>query len=308
MSFVRAHRVVAAATVLAALLIALIATGGPAAAATEHQIGTFNMGGGHADHGTKGDEAPDALVASILDRRPAFVALQEACRDWTERLGSRLPGYTVVFDPVSDGSGATPDCRHPSEFGNAIVYRDDFGVDGGPVAHSLGSPAGLEQREMLCVTASSRATVLCSAHLSSGGDDTAVGARASEAGAVRSILEQTYPGLTVLLGGDFNAEPDDDELDALYHDGYGRGATGTLKEVDSPCGDDLDERGGFPLFPVCRAGEDTIDDWDFGEEGSPLGAKLDYIFVTPSVEVIDADATFGIHSDHDPLWADILLP
>src|SRR5688572_22285859 len=91
MTLARTHCSPAAATlVLAAMLLTIIVTAGPADAATEVQIGTFNMAGGNEMHGPKGDEAPDALVASVQDRQPAFVALQEACRDWTERLDSEL--------------------------------------------------------------------------------------------------------------------------------------------------------------------------------------------------------------------------
>lgn len=300
----RASRTLRAA-IVAALLIAAGAIAGPAAAATEHQIGTFNMAGGNADHGDKGDEAPDALVASIEDRQPAFVMLQEACRDWTERLDGELGDYTVVFDPVTLGDGSTAQCKHPSEFGNAILYRNDFGVDGAPVAHSLGSPAGAEQREMLCVTASSRNAVICTAHLTAGDGDDNAQARAVEAETARTLLDTVYAGRTAFLGGDLNADPLAAELNPLYHVDYEEGASGALKEVDSPCGNDIARlRVSYPTVEFCRSGELTADDWIF-EEGSPVGRKIDYVFVSPHVEVLDADATFGIHSDHDPLWADV---
>ena len=293
------------ATTTAALLIATVLVAGPASAATEHQIGTFNMAGGNADHGPKGDEAPDALVASVEDRRPAFVMLQEACRDWTERLDAELGDYTVVFDAVTSGNGTTAQCRHPSEFGNALLYRNDLGVDGAAVAHSLGSPAGSEQREMLCVTASGRNAVICTAHLTAGDGDGDAQARAVEAETARTVLDTVYAGRTAFLGGDLNAEPLAEELDPLYHVDYEEGASGALKEVDSPCGNDISRlHMAYPTIEFCRSGELTADDWIF-EEGSPLGRKIDYLFVSTTVEVLGADATFGIHSDHDPLWADV---
>src|SRR4051794_6718095 len=82
-------------------------TGGPAEpdAAAEYTIGQFNMAGGNAEHGPKGNEAPDALVRSVNDRLPAFMTLEETCRDWNDRLQSQLPDYTVAFHPVTGGGG-----------------------------------------------------------------------------------------------------------------------------------------------------------------------------------------------------------
>ncbi|WP_433476986.1 endonuclease/exonuclease/phosphatase family protein [Spirillospora sp. CA-142024] len=71
-------------------------------------IGTFNMGGYNRQLGRRGNEVPEALVREVLMRRPAVVAIQEACRDWMDYLDRRLPGYTVVFDPVRASRPGTP--------------------------------------------------------------------------------------------------------------------------------------------------------------------------------------------------------
>ena len=198
---------------------------------------------------------------------------------------------------MSDGS--TAQCKHPSDFGNAIVYRTDFGIDTAPVAHSLQSPAG-EQREMLCLAAAARKVVVCSTHLTSRGADTV---REGEADVATGILASAYPGFIKFLGGDLNAEPLSGPTNRFYHPAYGFGAVGEFKEAGSPCGNEITEE--IVVFPdtlTCRSGEPTHDDVD-GVEEAPTGRKLDYLFVSPWVEVRSADATFGIHSDHDPLWA-----
>jgi endonuclease/exonuclease/phosphatase family metal-dependent hydrolase len=258
----------------------------------DYQIGTFNMAGGNADHGWKGNEAPDALVRSIQDRRPAFVTLQEACADWTERLDSQLADYAAVFDPVRTGGGAVARCEHPSDFGNALVYRNDLGVSGAAVGHALGSPAGREQREMLCVRSEARRIVVCSAHLTHNSEP----ARLTEARNARAILASAYAGYTTFLGGDLNDQPLTDTPGTFYHSGYGFGASGALKEVDSPCGNEIKERQNF--FTPCRSGEGT-------HGGGPLRRKIDYLFVSPSVHVSWGDATSALHSDHVPLWAGV---
>src|SRR5690606_36654417 len=72
----------------------------PAAASGEYVIGQFNMAGGTTEHGAKRNGPPDAFAEDVKNREPAFVAMQETCRDWDERLEERLPGFTVVFSPV----------------------------------------------------------------------------------------------------------------------------------------------------------------------------------------------------------------
>ncbi|WP_203991777.1 endonuclease/exonuclease/phosphatase family protein [Sphaerisporangium rufum] len=275
-----------------------------ATGATARQVGTFNMAGGHGTYGALGDQAPDALVTSVQERGPAFVTLQETCRDWTERLDARLPGYSVRFDPVQTGGGATARCRHASDFGNAVLYRDDLGIDAA-TAHPLESPAGYEQREMLCVRSTAASLAICSAHLTNGDDQPQLDARRHEASVAAGILAGQYAGYTVFLGGDLNDDPMSGMADNFYDSGYGRGARGRFKEVDSPCGNTITERtGSWPLYTYCRDGEATFDDW-VTEEGSPTGQKFDFIFVTRALQVDWGDATTAPYSDHDPLWASV---
>ncbi|WP_206791308.1 endonuclease/exonuclease/phosphatase family protein [Amycolatopsis sp. MtRt-6] len=292
----------------AVLAVASVAVPPVAHAAVSFQVGTFNMAGGNPEHGPKGDEAPEALVRSVNDRNPAFVTLQEACRDWAAYLDDHLPNHTVKFDPVVDGDGSVARCRHDSDFGNAVLYRNDLGPDVAQAeGHSLDSPARTEQREMLCVRFESTSVTACSVHLTAGGGDTNAAARRTEAERAREFLSTTYAGSTHFVGGDLNESPLSGATGVFYDTGYDFGATGGYKEVDSPCGNDIDDGfpvGGPPYFVFCRDGERTHDDWIF-EEGSPVGQKIDFVFVTPTVTVQSADATFAIHSDHDPLWADV---
>ncbi|MEV8017996.1 endonuclease/exonuclease/phosphatase family protein [Streptomyces sp. NPDC086554] len=273
----------------------------PAVVPSEYTIGQFNMAGGNEEHGPKGNEVPDALVSSVNDRDPAFMTLQETCRDWNERLQSQLPDYTVVFDPVTGGDGTTARCKHPSDFGNAVLFRNDLGFDAATaVAHPLESPAGYEQREMLCVRSESRKTVACSTHLTVGNDGPHLRARRHEASVAKGILANTYAGYTKVLGGDLNDDPLSGATDNFYHPNYQRGAHGESKEVDSPCGNEI-KRGFWiwtfpPAYIYCRSGESTHSQ-----------GKIDYLFVPSATDVKWADATHATHSDHDPLWAGVVI-
>jgi endonuclease/exonuclease/phosphatase family metal-dependent hydrolase len=306
----------AVAAIAVAFGTQVIAAPTPAQAATtvDITIGQFNMAGGNKDYGWRGNEVPDALIRSIEGRSPklAFVTINEGCEDWLRYLDDQLAGYSVAFNAVRTGSGAVARCkttpedqpdytpRHESDFGNAVIFRDDLGVDAAN-EYDLGTPTG-EKREMYCVEATAKRIVICSAHLTS--DNSSY--RELEGARAKSILATTYADYTKFVGGDLNATPLETELDSFYHSDYGFGATGELKEVDSPCLNAMQETylgyiGENPIYLPCRDGEPTHD-----ALGDIIQVdKLDYIFVSPTVFVRTADATSSTYSDHDPLWADV---
>ncbi|WP_405676649.1 endonuclease/exonuclease/phosphatase family protein [Streptomyces sp. NBC_01511] len=280
----------------------------PAASApapAQYQIGTFNMAGGNAEHGTKGDEAPEALARSVRDRMPAVVAIQEGCGDWTLALWNKLreQQYDVLLNPVLQRAGGpNAECYHPNSFGfgNGLIMRKDIGFDPNTYrAHELTKNAAVdparkdhkEQREMLCVTAPARNLVACSVHLTH--DDRQL--RIAEAAEARRILAVEYAGHTKLVGGDLNDDPLSAAADQFYDSGYGFGARGELKEADSICGNKITPVANIYWTP-CRLGE--------GTHGT---GKIDYLFVSPRVHVRWADATSANHSDHVPLWAEVTL-
>lgn len=261
--------------------------------ATTYRIGTFNMAGGNSKYGTAGEEAPDDFVRTVKERRPAVVTIQEGCRDWTERLDSQLPGYSTVFDPVVPEAGTPASCWHDSEFGNALLYRDDLGftpTTGG--GHDLGSPVGREQREMLCIRSQERLLAVCSIHMSSGSAPLLQEAREKEAAEAKRLLATTYRGYRKFLMGDVNTTAEEPPTDSFYHRNYEGGATGEFKEAGSPCGNYMNN-----WTVPCRAGEAT-----YGVK------KIDYLFVPLSVTVKWSDTVHSDFSDHDSLWAEIVLP
>ncbi|NDU76398.1 hypothetical protein GWI34_27770 [Actinomadura sp. DSM 109109] len=326
-------------------------------------IGTFNMGGYNDQLGHRGNEIPEAFVKEVNQHRPAFVAIQEACSDWMNYLDSRLPGYTVAFDPVRASRPGTPpgdpiqklhqeprgggpaqwedptgresqmpkrwmqckvrssdpkDSENPEKvrsappraFGNAVLYRNDLGIEGigaayGRKGHGLGTDgvfvaedyASLnigkhrEQREMLCVKSSTRRLVFCSTHLSAGNSERDGILRAREARQARWILRNRLPAdHTVLVGGDLNASPTDRPANYFYHAGYGDGAEGDLKEAASLCKNRI-----APRFLVkCRSGVQTI-----------TGRKIDYLFVSPQV-LVKGSSVGPLGDDHRSLWAEVV--
>jgi endonuclease/exonuclease/phosphatase family metal-dependent hydrolase len=289
-------RPLAALVLTSAMAAVLLTAPGVRAQSSERMIiGQFNMAGGHKGYGTRGNEVPEALVGSIKRRSPqlAFVTINEGCKDWLSELDRELSDYSVKFNPVLDAHGQTAKCKHDSEFGNAIIYRDDFS-ELQERSYDLPSGAGLEQRELLCLQSESRRLVVCATHFSHGDDESP---RKREAQRVRSILANHYAGYTVLLGGDLNARPDSDVLDDFYHPDYGDGAHGQLKEAGSSCGNEMKPG----REDSCRSGG--------GTSGSVTWLnKIDYLFVSPEVQVHHADVGSSKHSDHNPLWAEVTVP
>jgi endonuclease/exonuclease/phosphatase family metal-dependent hydrolase len=278
--------------------------GGPAGRAAGFVIATFNMGGGHPAYSHHA-AAPDALAARIdgLERRRGpvvFVALQEACRDWVERLDRLLPGHVARFDPVSTTYRADIRCRNPI-FGNAVLYRTGLGIDASAAAgHRLDSPPPLEQREMLCVRSRARRLALCTTHLSYN----SVAIRRIETATARHILDTVYAGHTKIIGGDLNDEPRSSAFDPFYRSAYGRASRGEFTEAGGRCGDDVRERAvpdsddEAPSGSFCRSGPPTY--------GSGADAKkLDYLFVGAGLRIRGSGTAGTPHSDHRLLWAQL---
>jgi endonuclease/exonuclease/phosphatase family metal-dependent hydrolase len=267
-------------------------------------MGQFNMAGGTTEYGGKANAPPDALAEDVKDRKPAFVTMQETCRDWDERLEDRLPGYTVLFSPVRNlakNPGTPARCAHPTDFGNTIVFRDGLGFDKKDAdVHQLGSTSGDEHREMVCVRSKPRKLVVCSAHLTPG-EGEFLASRKREVAKVQRVLASRYADYTVLLGGDINDVPLSGVLDRLYNRDYKHGARGALKEAASPCGNAMKpERRAAELprsrYTQCRSGEQTHSK-----------GKIDYIFVSPSVRVESGSVSYSEQSDHKQLWARVDL-
>jgi hypothetical protein len=192
-----------------ALLLAC-APGTAAAAVTGH-VGTSNMAG-NTDRNPPGDtDVGDAVVNSMLDRRPVAMMLQEACYAQFHHTRARLNSlYRGAFFKVP---GAT--CQDGS-FGNALLWRRDVLAVNHTKQYHLNSEGGLEKPTRGWAT--------------------------------------KYP---VIVGGDFNTTPREDQLDAMYLPDYGEGASGIFREID-----DLDSRDG---------------------EFTHAEGKLDHIFFKPAL-------------------------
>jgi endonuclease/exonuclease/phosphatase family metal-dependent hydrolase len=251
-------------------------TAGPAAAEAAAPAGkpvsliSYNVCGAWTCQSSAADE--DVWVDQALQKVPDLgatdvILLQELCAGQYEKLMERLgAGYSGHFAAQKSHSGcdkwstAAPPTTDSTRIGQAVILQTGAGVVGSSVR-----VAG-DQGTRLAVCAKGpvvgRHTLACSVHLSV---DTAQG----DMRELLDHIEANAGGASVILGGDFNVQPD--KLGAAV--AAGRPVTGPLVEAD--------------------AGKNTATA-GWSSASSTYTAKLDYAFFSsedfgsPSASVIDA--------------------
>jgi endonuclease/exonuclease/phosphatase family metal-dependent hydrolase len=216
----------------------------------------------------------DDLEREITGRgpQPSVVTLDEVCRGQYDRLLADLP-YRGHFQPTVPNR-----CWDGSDYGIAVLVR------GGDAAHAdsapLPAPAGGEPRAVTCVRATVRAgsLVACVTHL-----DTDPANTASQVAAVAAHAGR-FPG-AVVVGGDFNARPDDPAMAPM---------AGRFVDADA----NHDAFTGGCSRARCGAGPGYA---------HPT-RKIDYVFLSRGdFTGVSARVTAAAHSDHAPLWATATL-
>ncbi len=174
------------------------------------------------------DDWSRTLTASVTEWDPDAVMLQELCKGQLDALGARLPGYRTLWletRAAHYGCGkwrwnGAPEADAP--FGVGMLVR------GSPTqTFSRLLPAidpSHETRGLLCANApvDGRATLVCAAHVD--GDLKDEGAPA-----VVTAVRTWAQGAPVILGGDFNADPQDPNLSQYY---IAQGGNGEFVEAD----------------------------------------------------------------------------
>ncbi|MGW6500253.1 endonuclease/exonuclease/phosphatase family protein [Nonomuraea angiospora] len=258
----------------------------------------FNMCGfggvpEHACATSMRDDAASATASSLLDFRPDVVTLNEVCREQYDELlsitsanGYTLHGqFTAAPDPQSTCDSSEP--------GNALISSTPLSnVETTPLP---GDDSPSEQNNLTCADTTMRGQVVkaCVTQLSD-----VTQARPAQAEAVaQRVNAHIDAGFPVIVGGDFQSNPDGAVLTPLYSH---HGGTGKLHELDETDIQYFDSDAGDcpPVDRRCRSGEGTV-------PNLVLPLKLDYLFVSDDFAALDADATRSSVSSHVPLrgWA-----
>ena len=253
---------------------------------------TWNICGNakHCDYREEPWVKADAIARSIEDRGADVVLLQETCSSHEQELGKRLGGWEIFFAHILKNDRPINCDAAGGFYGEVVAIRarpseisDDWEVP-------LSSPSGKEQRVALCVRLDSRGLQVCNAHFSNKDEDHTGTYRAQQAQAMAALIDEGVRlGYRTITGGDFNAEPPDDDGGTPYSDSPEHPTLVPLYEYNIEC--DEIEYGK-------RDGENTTGyDWF-----KPWGTnKIDYLFVDRGFSSISCDATSTDYSDHVPV-------
>jgi endonuclease/exonuclease/phosphatase family metal-dependent hydrolase len=220
----------------------------------EVSVMSFNVCGGVCHRGEV-ERTARYTARTALARNASVVLLQELCYGQFLRIRSLLAadGFSGSFATATQSAGcASGDPRHRKGFGVAVLVRGSLW---GRVVKPLPTPAGVEKRLLLGVTADvgGRETFVAAVHLS---PSPAAGLDGQLAALARYLNPKA--SRPVIVGGDFNALPDNPGLGGLYSAAVG--GTGRFTETD-------EMRTGVPA----RGGAATFD---------TDGRKIDYVFVS----------------------------
>jgi endonuclease/exonuclease/phosphatase family metal-dependent hydrolase len=286
---------------------------GPTSVVRTYRVWLWNVAGNLVHSGDTDTGLIAAAASSIVNRDADFVAFNELCRSQYRALQDALiargwPADETNFARFSASRpGGTSICNG-TEYGNAIFSRRPFGA---AENFTLPSDGSAEDRTMLCAPLASLPHMrFCTTHITTSNAPAPDGV-AHNIRQLRAVLNQIEDywraGDTVLIGGDFNAQPDYARLDRFYARSLdvpnNRDNVGHYRELD-------DDDGAH-----CRGyGEVTVDG---PPTGGPCGegSKIDLIFVREDrlAGAYSADslaistACGGACSDHRILFGEVRI-
>ena len=258
----------ASALVVAVLLAAaaIVVRAGAAAAASTTRLTTWqwNVAGWQMHRGSITDGMTAAAAASIVNRRADVVVFTELCLQQYNNIIARLraaawPNDSSNFARFQTGLAGT--CNG-QDFGQAIFTRR---APRGAIRTLLPDDPRTEDQYLLCVPLTGLAVRACGVHITTDARLLPDGTPANTAqlkAALRAVESYDAQGWTVLIGGDFNAQPDYGRIHPWYSPAAGNGGTGHYRELD-----DTDSRcrgygtwtaTGLPgASPMCSGGSTT---------------------------------------------------
>ncbi|GAA0923737.1 hypothetical protein Vau01_053090 [Virgisporangium aurantiacum] len=266
---------VTVAVTVAGLLPAVLLPATAASAATVNQtlhVWTWNVAGQKLNGGATGNGLITVLGNSIRNRGTDLAAVNELCWSQYKAIQKNLrdSGWPQDVENFSrfEATNATG-CSGGEQYGIALFSRAPMGTAN---RITLPDDGRVEKRKLLCAPLSARPHLrFCTTHITTL-DTTINGApiNVQQLNAVRAQLEAwNAAGDTVVIAGDFNAQPNYVRLDNWYAPSVSTpnnaGNTGAYRELD-----DTDSR-------CVGYGENTQ---DAGTPAGPCGPgkKIDLIF------------------------------
>jgi endonuclease/exonuclease/phosphatase family metal-dependent hydrolase len=188
-----------------------------------YNVWQWNVAGSTMHHGSTTDGMVDAAVSSITNRNANLVSLNELCYGQYKAIQADLssvgwPQDATNFSRFAPSREATAGvCNGAEEFGNAIFSSAPLGSAD---RFTLPSDGTAEQRNLLCDSLLNTPQVeYCTTHITT---SNAIGAGGlpNNVNQLNYVLDQleTYhtAGDTVIISGDFNAQPNYGRLNNWY--------------------------------------------------------------------------------------------
>jgi endonuclease/exonuclease/phosphatase family metal-dependent hydrolase len=250
--------------------------GEPPESRATFNVWQWNVAGHKMHAGSTTDGLIEAAVQSIVGRGAHFVAFNELCRSQYDALMRALRSAGWPADPnnfarFSEGRpGGTSICNGTA-FGNAVFSKAPLGA-----ADALTlADDGISKRTLVCAPLAEQQHVrFCTTHITTANEvaDDGVPKNVRQLRDVLARLEDYHArGDTVLIAGDFNAQPNYGRLNSFYSTkvvhSNNPNNVGHYRELDD---DDAEHCPGY--------GEATIEN---AVAESPCGTpkKIDFIFV-----------------------------
>lgn len=245
----------------------------PTTASAEYTVWLQNIAGWKLHRGSTDNGVIEAVTSSIVNRDADFVAFNEMCRQQYNAVIASLRTAGWPADPTNFarfGESSSGVCNGQA-FGNAVFSREPLGGSARFVLPDDGTSA---DHHVLCVPQENRPTVrFCTTHITTSNEVIdGVKANQRQLDAAYDLLEGHHgDGDTVIIAGDFNAQPDYGRMNGWYSPSvdtpHNSDNVGHYRELDD---DDVDHCPGY--------GEPTVG------VGDPPGAcqpekKIDMIFV-----------------------------
>ncbi|MEV6951127.1 endonuclease/exonuclease/phosphatase family protein [Streptomyces sp. NPDC051183] len=286
---------------LCALLLPVTTAQADAVSPKTYNVWQWNVAGDSIHDGRTDTGMVDAAVGSIVYRGADFAALNELCENQYDALVAKLrienwpqnADNFARFEPSRQG-GNKAICKNGA-YGNAIFSKRPLG----PADRiALPDDGTAEKRNMLCAgLLDGSGTRFCTTHITK-----ELAFSTAQLDAVHTQLE-AHSGESVLIAGDFNAQPDYGRLNTFYtasaNTPNNPNNAGEYRELDD---NDEGQCLGYGEWTVEGSGSNT----------PPCGpnAKIDLIFVRESALAgpysadslgISAGCTYvpgGLCSDH----------
>ncbi|MGW3659140.1 endonuclease/exonuclease/phosphatase family protein [Streptomyces sp. NPDC005151] len=224
---------------LAAVLLPATAAQAETAAPRTYTVWQWNVAGNTIHDGSTTDGMVDQAATSIVNREADFAAFNELCKGQYSALVNNLrakgwptdPQNFARFEPSRQAGNASV-CNGEA-FGNALFSKQPLGAAD---RFALPDDGTAEKRNLLCAPLTDgAATRFCTTHIT-----TSQSFNVAQLEFVRQKLEDYHTaGETVLIAGDFNAQPHYGRLNSYYapsldvpNNGHNTGAYRELDDND----------------------------------------------------------------------------